>query len=83
MADEKVFVFNPDIEDFSVKYDINGDGNPVTFTIRSLESEPFEPVIAEHIIKHLATHLLHKRGVRHNPELDLKNIRKELEVISD
>ena len=83
MTDEKVFIFNPDIEDFSVKYDINGDGSPATFTIRSLESDSFSPVIAKHITKHLANYLLHKRGIKQNSELDLQNIKKEIEIIND
>ena len=79
--EDKVPVYNPDTEDFTVTYDINGDARPVPFTIHSREIEYFEPVIAKHFRKHLAVHILNKRGVKTNWQDDLEAIRKEMEVI--
>jgi len=74
-------IFNPDTEDFSVKYDLNGDKNPLTFTIKARDIAYFPEVVANHIKKHLADHLLSKRGATgRNVELTLKGIYKEIEV---
>ena len=74
-------IFNPDTEDFSVKYDINGDKNPETFTIKARDIAYFPEAVANHIKKHLANHLLNKRGViNRNTELTLQGIYKEIEV---
>ena len=77
---QKVGVFNPDGKDFSVNYDINGNKNPILFTVPARDIAYFEPVVANHIKVALVTHLLHKRGVKNNPEQDLGEIMKELEV---
>ena len=76
----KVGVFNPDGKDFSVNYDINGDKNPILFTVLARDIAYFEPVVANHIKVALATHLLHKRGVKNNPEQDLSEIMEELDI---
>ena len=76
----EVGIFNPDIKDFSVKYDINEDGNPVTFTAPARETSYFSPRIAHHVAKHLADFLLHKRGIKQNPDLDKQNIMEEILV---
>ena len=82
--EETIIIFNPDMEDFTVQYDIDGTKNPKPFTIRSLETAKFVPSVAKHIVKHLANHILHKRGaINKNVELTLKRIRKEIEVEID
>jgi len=68
-------IFNPDIEDFTCSY---GGKN---YTIHALEIETFPYIIAEHIKKHLATHIMNKRGVKGgNSEETLNKIKKEIEV---
>ncbi len=80
MKPQKVTLFNPDTKDFTVTYDINGDGEPLPFTIHAKEYEQFEPVIAEHITKHLARHLVFSRGIKANFEADFDKARQEIEV---
>jgi len=74
-------IFNPDTEDFSISYDINENKDSQIFTIHSLEMKEFPDFLARHIQKHLADHLLHKRGIRLNVEEDLKRIYKEIECV--
>jgi hypothetical protein len=73
-------IFNPDSEDFTVTYDVDGTGNPVPFTAPAQEISTFSGLIGEHLIKHLSNRLLHKRGVKTNVEDDLKKIREEIVV---
>lgn len=47
-------LYNPTSKDFTVSYDIKGDGQPQQFTIHSEEMESFDEPVAEHIKKHLA-----------------------------
>ena len=68
-------IYNPDTDDFTVNF----NGSP--HTIHALEIQEFPIHIANHIKKHLADHLLHKRGVKESPQADLENIFKEIEVI--
>jgi len=77
MQDDKVGVFNPDIKDFSVQYDIDGNMSPKTFTAPAREISYHLPVIAKHIKSNLADYLLHKRGIKQNPALDKENIIKD------
>lgn len=75
-------VYNPDSEDFTFKYDIDGNGNPKSFIIRAFDYVELEDYLADHAIKHLANKLLDKRGMNLNPEADLVAIKKEItEVI--
>ncbi|HEC65810.1 MAG TPA: hypothetical protein ENI23_10970 [bacterium] len=76
MKKNKVIIYNPDLEDFSVQF--TSEKGPKTYKIGAMEYEYFEPHIAEHIAKHLANKLLHDRGIKNNPEMDLKGIRKEI-----
>ena len=71
-----VRIYNPDTENFTCKY------NGVSYTIFALEIEEFPLPIANHIKKHLADHILNKRGVPldSNPQDFLKEIYKEIEV---
>ena len=67
-------IYNPDTADFTVNY----HGEP--YTIHALEITEFPFPIANHIKKHLADHLLNKRGVKVNPQDDLKKYFEEIEV---
>lgn len=68
-------IFNPDIEDFSCSY------GGKSYTIHALEIETFPFEIAEHIKKHLANHLLNKRGAKAgNPHDTIEAIKKEIDV---
>ena len=59
----KVKIFNPLSKDFSVTYDIKGDGDPVLYIIHAGEAETFEKPVADHIKDHLAKHIAQiKRG---------------------
>jgi len=71
---KQVRIYNPDVEDFTVNY----HGYPVT--IRSMEMQTYNMEVANHIKKHLADHLLHKRGVKVSPQDDIQAIYKEIEV---
>ena len=77
MKKSNVIIYNPDLEDFSVQY-TSGKGVKKTYEIKAMEYKYFEPHIAEHVAKHLGNKLLHDRGIKNNPELDLKGIRKEI-----
>lgn len=76
-ASKQVRIYNPDIEDFTVNY----HGSPVS--IRSMEMQTYAFEVANHIKKHLANKLLHKRGIKNSAEDDLKEIFKEIEVQID
>jgi len=67
-------IYNPDTDDFTVRF------NNEPYTIKALEIQEFPLHVANHIQKHLADHLLNKRGIKVNVEDDLKNIFKEIEV---
>lgn len=77
---KKIGVFNPLITDFTVKYDIKGDKNPQGFTVPAREIVYFIEPVAKHVKKHLADAIFHKRGVKNNPEMDLKEIIEEISV---
>jgi len=78
-----VYVYNPDSEDFSTTYDVNGNGDPVTFTIRSFEIGKFEiDAVGKHMLKHLADKILMKRKVKTNWANEHDALMKELNVTS-
>jgi hypothetical protein len=77
---KKIPLYNPLNIDFTVKYDVSGTRNPVEFVIHAKEIEYFDEFIANHIKTALATEILNRRGIQKNSELDLENIRKEIEV---
>ena len=77
---DKVPLFNPLNEDFTVQYDIDGNFKPKSYTIHGKEVEYFDPSIAKHITQALIDRILHLRGIKKNAELDSKEIREEIEV---
>lgn len=50
----QIKLYNPLTEDFSMPYDLNEDGVPITFTLHAGEIESFPTPVAEHLKKHLA-----------------------------
>jgi len=76
----KIPVFNPLKSDFSVTYDVNGTGAPVTFTVQAHKTAEFDEVVANHVKKHLATAVYDLRGGKTNNEDDMKAIMKELTI---
>lgn len=78
----KVGVKNPLMEDITVKYDISGKGQPETYTLKSFEIDFFEPVIAEHLKKHLIDMIIQKRGVNAGSNYwdDRTKIYKEISI---
>jgi hypothetical protein len=70
---KKIRIFNPDSKDFQCYYD------GISYLLKAQDIGEFPAVIALHIKKHLANHLLHK-GSAKNAELELKKIMKKIEV---
>lgn len=74
-------LYNPLSTDFTVTYDINGDGQPEAYTIHAQEIEYFPPVIAQHLTHHLAKEVTSIRGTAgSNWEAELEKATKEIEV---
>lgn len=68
-------IYNPDVDDFTYPY----HGKP--YTIHALEMEEYPVEIANHLKKHLADHLLFKRGIGDiGTDEQLAKIYKEIEV---
>lgn len=73
-AEKRVKIFNPDSESFSCQY----DGK--TYSIEAEEFKTFSLSIADHITKHLSFHILYKRHVKPNVDIEIQKIRKEIMV---
>ena len=74
-SEKTVRIYNPDTEDFTW----NIQGTP--HTIRALEMEEFPYDVAKLLKKHLADHLLFKRGIGGaSPDDLLAEIYEEIEV---
>ena len=58
----KVKLLNPLKEDFSVKYDINGDANPIEFTAKAGKITTFDELVGNHMKKHLVEQIINVRG---------------------
>lgn len=71
-------VFNPDTEDFTITYDLNGDNHPLSYTVRANDHATFPTPVAEHIKRHLAKHLVFKRGIKTNFEDEYNKTIKEI-----
>jgi len=73
-SEKKIRLYNPDTEDFSVKY------GPKTYTLKSLDSDEFQYTIARHMKRHLINHLINRRGLGYiNPD-QRKEIENEVEM---
>lgn len=74
-------IFNPLTENFSVTYDINGDGKPKKFTIPAQEIVFFEEkFLVRHIKKHLADKIVQKKDYKPNPEIAYAKAYEEMSV---
>lgn len=72
--DKTLRIYNPSTDDFTVKY----EGKE--YSIGALDMQEYPYHIANHIKKHLADYILHERGIKTNPQDDLAEIKKEIEV---
>lgn len=80
MKNERIPLYNPTDKDFSVKM-AQPDGRQKKFTIKKDKIEYFEPVVAEHIKKHLANKMLNDNWpADKNVEVALEKINKQIEV---
>jgi hypothetical protein len=80
VSKNKINIFNPLNEDFSVKYDVKKD-KPITFTIKAKEVAEFEEYIAKHIKKHLANRIFDVKGdYKKDRDMQMKKFYKEMEV---
>ena len=81
MPKEKIPVLNPLTEDFTFKYDVNNNRNPVSFTIHAGEAEWYEPYLAKHAKKQLANLIFDKQGnPRKDREMQIKEIMKDISI---
>lgn len=71
-------IFNPSRDDFSVEY-LDDENIPHTYTIKSMQLRSFPTYIADHIVKHLSQKIMWDKGIKTNPEDELKAIRREIE----
>ena len=55
---ETVGIINPSSCDFTCKYDVNDDRNPVSFTIKSRQGLMIKRYLADHISKKLCEKIL-------------------------
>lgn len=79
----KKILFNPLKRDFSVNYDINGNGKPLTFTARSMTITRFDEPIYDHVKKHLITEILNERELNPTIPKNTEDIIKEIEHYGD
>jgi hypothetical protein len=76
-------VKNPTRNDFSVTYDVNGDTNPVTFSVPAFDLVRFEDEkIGKHVAHHLTQHIVgNVEGVKTNYQDDYDRVYKEITVL--
>lgn len=77
-----VKLFNPSLTDtFTTTYDINEDGNPLTYSIEPLDIKAFPAPVAEHILNHLAYKIAKERTKSGtNYEIERAKAIKEIQV---
>lgn len=79
MGENKVAVYNPLETDFEVSYDTDGTDYPYSYKVPALDIAFFEPLVADHVAKHLATAVMDKRSVKTNyPDEHEKVLREEI-----
>jgi len=76
----KKALYNPISNDFSVTYDINGDGHPLKFVAPSMTISYFEEPIFSHVRKHLLDHILNVRNLNPTIPANRESIEKEVDV---
>lgn len=72
-------IYNPDSEDFSTTYDLDGNKQPLRYTLHAKEYGIFPSAVAEHLQKHLAHKIVMKRGVKTNYADEYQQVLKEIE----
>ena len=74
-------IFNPLSEDYENTYDINGDGNPVSYSVPSMQFTEFDnEAVAEHCVDNLAKKVVFTRGIKTNFKDEYDAARKEVLV---
>ena len=74
-------IFNPLSEDYESTYDINGDGNPVAYSIPSMGFLEIEnEAMAEHCVNNLAKTVVFQRRIKTNFQDEYEKARKEIVV---
>ena len=71
-------LYNPNKENFTVQYTDEHTGTQ-NYTIHAGEIEEFPHNVANHIVKHLAQHLVLSRGVRTTYDAEYAEAVKEIE----
>jgi len=78
---DKIPVYNPDIEDFKcVMRDEKTNKEMSPFVVLGKDIAYFEPKVAEHIKKQLASWLFAKRGIKTEVEAERAKIEDEINV---
>ena len=78
MKKGKVPLYNIALKDFKIPYDLSGD-NPRSFFVPAQEITWWKPWEKEFIKKYIGNYMLNKRGIKNNPEMDLKEIYADME----
>ena len=73
-----MILFNPTRNKFSVTYDTNNDGKPITYEIMPTETADFDEPIYSHVKKHLIDFVVNERGVNPTFKLEVDSIEKEI-----
>lgn len=58
----QIKLLNPLKDDFSVFYDINGDGKPIEYRAKSGQITHFNEIVGKHVKKHLIEQIINVRG---------------------
>jgi hypothetical protein len=78
---KKIGVFNPLGVDFTIKYDINADRNPLPFTAKKEKITYFVPAVAKNMKTALVNRLLNDNWpVDKNAEAAKKKFMKQISV---
>ena len=76
-----ITIYNPLSEDYENTFDVNEDGNPVTYKIDAYGFKDFDnEAMAEHCIKHLSDMIVFTRKIKTNYKDEVEAIRKEIVV---
>lgn len=76
-------IYNPLNENFTTTYDINGDGNPISFTLHAQEIESFETPVALHLAHHLAHQIAQKTHGKGTYEAAFEKAYKQITDLKD
>ena len=79
-VNEQVSVFNPLKDDFTVSFDFDGSGQPITFTAHAQELTKFDQRVAAHVKKHLIPKVLQSRGKDYFTPEDTQKVDAEISM---